>query len=1394
MALAWTDPGNDTITGWQYAQKTTGNYGPWKAVPGSVATTTAYTVTGLDNDTAYTFKLRAANASGSGVESDGATATPIPVPAKPTGLKAMPGAEQAQLEWDDPGDSTIAGWEYNQRPAGGEFEQYWTYILGSNNKTKSYTVIGLETGKSYDFKLRAVNASGASAESNIAVATLPPVPAKPAGLTATPGDRQVALKWTDPDNSTITNWQYAGKTAGVYGSWTDIPNSEATTTDHTVTALDNGVEHKFRIRALNSSGTGAPSGEAAATPLAVPAKPAGLTATPGSGEVALSWDNPNNATITGWQYNQRPENGEYEADWTAILGSTATTVRHTVTSLETGASYRFKLRAGNASGPGAESDEIAATLPPVPGKPAGLAATAGDRRVSLAWTGLGDETVTGWEYRYRTTGGYEEWMRIAGSEAKTKSHTVAGLAVGIPHHFRIRAVNSSGEGAESDEAAATPFALPAQPAGFTATAGAGEVVLSWDDPNDQSVTGWKYNQRRAGGEFEKDWTQIPNSHATSYTVTGLETGVSYGFKLRAIAGEHEGPESVEATATVALPAPPARPAGFTATPGDGEVALAWSKPDNLPISGWQYRYGPAGDYGEWIDIPGSAAKTAHTVTGLEYGVSYAFRVRAFNAGGNGEESLEATATSLPARPTGFTATPGDREMLLEWDDPGDPSVTHWEYKQRQADEPFGNEWTVLPKDATPTRFTVPSLEIGASYAFKLRAVNAGGAGAETGEVATTLPPVPARPEGFALIPGEGEVSLEWKALGDPTVTVWQYKYRIGSDDGRWTDIPGSGWNTTGYTVTGLEADVSHKFQIRAANSSGPGLASDEIATAPLGRPARPTGLAATPGYGQVVLTWNDPGDPAIARWQYARWEKTTDLCRSGGQWMDAVNAPAIRYVVEALKGGITYCFQIRACASEDPDYPVCGPGSDPVSATPKAAATPAERETVKAVLAGLAGHVAAGADAMIGARFSADPARSSVVLAGREVPLFAPVRKEWMQTPPGGAPKATVRGIGGRELLQDSSFQVALGPPGGEGLPQWSLWHRGELTRFEGSAGAGSRYGGRLLSFWYGADMRWGERWLAGAALARSKAEADYAGGGEAGRLKTVLDSVHPYLLRRFEGGGTAWIALGGGRGTIENETAGRDIETADTELATASAGFRARLPAFGGLELSASGAAGFARLEAGGDARTAIGSLSASTNRQSLGIEAAPEEGDAAYRTSLSLRRNGGDGVNGIGLEVTKSVEAALPSLSGRAAVRTRWLVWNSDGEYREVGVAAAVRRPAGPDGRGLSWSLSVAQGTPGGAARGPGSFWREEAPERGGGGGAFSLDLSAGWGFVSRGGAFTPRAAFGLAGANDRRLALGLDIGPPSGPRLKLAARRRIPRRGAPESRIAAAVQFRF
>ncbi len=95
-------------------------------------------------------------------------------------------------------------------------------------------------------------------------------PGQPAHFTATAGNRAVTRRWTDPDDATITEYEYKPWTEPAPGTGTDIPGSTVTTTSHIVTGLTNGTEYNFRIRAVNAHGDGAVSTVATATPTTAP--------------------------------------------------------------------------------------------------------------------------------------------------------------------------------------------------------------------------------------------------------------------------------------------------------------------------------------------------------------------------------------------------------------------------------------------------------------------------------------------------------------------------------------------------------------------------------------------------------------------------------------------------------------------------------------------------------------------------------------------------------------------------------------------------------------------------------------------------------------------------------------------------------------------------------------------------------------------------------------------------------------------------------------------------------------------------------------------------------------------------------------------------------------------
>ena len=123
-----------------------------------------------------------------------------------------------------------------------------------------------------------------------------------------------------------------------------------------------------------------------------------------------------------------------------------------------------------------------------------MVATPGDGKITVAFTAPsndGGATIT--NYEYSTDGGASY---TAFSPTTTSSSVViTGLANGTSYSIKLRAVNSAGDGTESDAVTSTPAATSNAPTALVATPGDAQVSVAFTAPTSNggaAITDYEY--------------------------------------------------------------------------------------------------------------------------------------------------------------------------------------------------------------------------------------------------------------------------------------------------------------------------------------------------------------------------------------------------------------------------------------------------------------------------------------------------------------------------------------------------------------------------------------------------------------------------------------------------------------------------------------------------------------------------------------------------------------------------------------------------------------------------------------------------------------------------------------------------------------------------------------
>jgi fibronectin type 3 domain-containing protein len=733
------------------------------------------------------------------------------------------------------------------------------------------------------------------------------LPATPTGLTATPGNAQVALTWNTASGATRYNVKRATVSGGSYAMITNV-----TSTSFTDSGLTSGTYY-YVVSALNVVAESADSVPASATPTAAPAAPSGLTASVGDAQVGLSWNPVVGAT--GYIVRRATVSG---GPYTSI--TTNSLPACTDPGLVNGTTYYYVVASQNAAGVSGDSTPVSLKPVALPATPTNLSVTASAGQSGLSWSTVSNATLYKVKRSLTSGGPYTTLTSISSTNMAD-----VGLVNGLAYYYVVSAVNGNGESANSAQVSVTPTDVPAlvhrysfsETSGATVADSVGGAAWNGALPNGGTFSGGKLTLASGSSQY----MQLPAGILSNYTAVTIETWVTFPTQLpnacfffgfgnvisnsgynyifcqpkNGRAAITDGSYSSEQNANTGV--------DFSFR-SNFHLAFVFNPPGGtLAI----YTNGVLAGINTGITIPMSSVNDVYNWIGrsLYSGDSYVgctldeFRI--YNGALSEYQIAAAQAlganqllpTDAPAVPTGLVATGTNMQVTLGWN--AVSGATNYSLKWSLTN---GSGYVTLTNLAG-TSFVHTGLTNGTTYYYVVSALNAAGESAVSASAsATPLSPVPSAPIGLTTVPGDSWVALSWNASGGAT----GYNVKSSLTNGGAYAVIGTNVGCLAFTNTGLLNGTNYYYVVSAVNAGGESANSAQVFARPVS--PVPTSLNFTTSGGQFQFTWS--ADHTGWRLQVQTNMNASGL---GTNWVtvsDSTNLNQIFVPIVATNGSVFY--------------------------------------------------------------------------------------------------------------------------------------------------------------------------------------------------------------------------------------------------------------------------------------------------------------------------------------------------------------------------------------------------------------------------------------------------------------------------------------------------------
>ncbi|XP_033849139.2 M-protein, striated muscle-like [Acipenser ruthenus] len=447
----------------------------------------------------------------------------------------------------------------------------------------------------------------------------------------------------------------------------------------------------------------------------VPGKPCQLAVTEATKKyVVLSWKPPGQRGHEGIMYYVEKCVAGTDSWQRVNTEIPVKSPRFALFDLAEGKSYCFRVRCCNSAGVGEPSEPTEATVVgdklDIPKSPGHVLPTRNtDTCVVLTWAESKEAKELIGYYIEATVVGSGVWEPCNNKPVKGTRFFCHGLSTGQTYIFRVRAVNAAGLSEFSQESEAievkAAIASPAPPYGISVLESVHDsMVLGWKQPKfigGAEITGYFVDYREVIDGVVGKWHEahIKPVSERAYRVNDLKESMTYQFQVRAANIAGVGIPSLPSTPfkceewTIAVPGPPY---DLRCTEvRKNSLVLLWNPPvytGRSEVNGFYIDIKEAeADEGQWRSVNEKATQKKYMkIKDLKEGDTYVFRVRAQNRAGVGKPSDETEPVLAETRP-------GTKEVVVDVDDDGVISLIY-ECSEMTADSKF--DWSKNYEDVS----------------------------------------------------------------------------------------------------------------------------------------------------------------------------------------------------------------------------------------------------------------------------------------------------------------------------------------------------------------------------------------------------------------------------------------------------------------------------------------------------------------------------------------------------------------------------------------------------------------------------------------------------------------------------------------------------------------------